>query len=52
MKTDLNVNVFSYFKNVHSISREAECEDAVLVVQGMSMKFECRFLKERMVYNV
>ena len=52
MKSHLNVNVFSYFLNFHSISREAECEDAVLVVQGMSMKFECRFLKERMVYNV
>ena len=32
-------------------SREAESENVTLVVQGMLMKFECRFLK-RMVWCI
>ena len=32
-------------------SREAESENASLVVQGMLMEFECRFLK-RMVWCI
>ena len=34
-----------------TISREAESENASLVVQGMLMEFECRFLK-RMVWCI
>ena len=33
------------------ISREAESENASLVVQGMLMEFDCRFLK-RMVWCI
>ena len=33
------------------ISREAESEKASLVVQGMLMKFDCRFLK-RMIWCI
>ena len=38
-----------------SISREAESENASLVVQGMLMDFECRFLKRktwRIIFDV
>ena len=36
---------------VTTCSREAESENASLVVQGMLMEFECRFMK-RMVWGI
>ena len=39
------------FPRLFQHSREAESENASLVVQGMLMEFECRFLK-RMVWCI
>ena len=51
---DINPCICIYFMcGIHHVynSREAESENASLVVQGMLMEFECRFLK-RMVWCI
>ena len=56
--TTLMHTYYIFLQTLHKIrplfnpnSREAESENASLVVQGMLMEFECRFLK-RMVWCI